>query len=1109
MAWHFETLLKHSFLNPRDDDYESEMWTTVDPNKTNIRSKGVYRIVKGFGPFWLLIGKNFLYEKKTEERYRDMLIVCNIQPSNGPVDLEGMHRALSAAVSATATATAAAAAASSSAAAAATNNNRRQGGLEDGVDKTMRKGVVRTNASSKSKAKGPKPTDEDQREWAPLHYFVNGVAGSVVAMMNKMGFYKLRINYGVKDVSLYLYNHIIATLRCFFDSADEVNASRYYESYQCRMVAETVQRATFVSMMTCDNVDAACVHAIGSLTYNAVHMSLLPVLHERLIQRLVQFEPLLGMATLGLCMRVPVVSVQSVMQLLDGRRVTEKKDRLAMRDFVERCVRDNQCVQYLGMDAYGNPDGKLTGYVTCKDLRESWTILQPSNSNGQSSGNQQTQQGGGASVSPHGVFMDPIYSIIRKTYKYNEKVLTSSAFVKDAFGFQRCVMSLCKPYDMRAFFGGMSAYHDMDRMAKEVLGVRTPFTFVNDFVDGKDGQADPVMIAARIPKVPRDRPDVPLPSSAIADADYCVALRIPDALLIMALLQHPRRDVGIMNDFANSLAEYCMHLLPRSIFPFPVVPMTRQNPVHEPSPQVLMETQFNEKRHGGRIFRPCVLPRPLNPGIVTPNFKLLCEGRVGTKVLEDEQYMSEIIMAAEDMGMPWQSFPVHRSSTLNILWEYDVCYPMYPYVTQGIGPDQDEQQRNELVARLVRVETAVMYMDPERSSMALYALVDQKCELVHEFSLLPHLSSSSGHDAGGIWGGLTSKCTSVTDMQNRLFRLTGYGPLPLYRRAGVLVNISPNDEDDDDPAARKLGCIVAHCPCKNGCIHDARRLLEAEDKARAIAERLRVDDDNNDEQDDAGATAAAAAAAAPKTIIPEDMRCYLCIENPFYEVLFANPEGSEDDDDEMCSRSVWDTVRVTPARAVFRTVPVGTRLLIPIACLRRIIPSFDLAKQDHLAAKVKAEYIEQNCDPFFGGSKAATGGGKAKARRFAGGGGSSRRKSTRSIMVSLAAQQSDISESQQQQQQGQPGMLDTLMQNTERGKEALRSAMNACSLQCFLSVPSILVASEGVVCVTLSCARVESRSELPEVRNVFVAPQHLRIPKDTHEWGEAVSFVYA
>lgn len=478
-----------------------------------------------------------------------------------------------------------------------------------------------------------------------------------------------------------------------------------------------------------------------------------------------------------------------------------------------------------------------------------------------------------------------------------------------------------------------------------------------------------------------------------------------------------------------------------------------------------------------------------------------------------------------------------------------MCYPMYPYATVDdacqvdvAASSEDQQQREEFLRRLVRAETAVMYMDPERSSMSLYALVDgERSELVHEFSLLPHLlvpTSPSGdsNSNGGMWGGVTPKCTSVTDMQNRLFRLTGYGPLPLYRRAGVLVNMSPGEEDDDDPGSRRLGCIVAHCPCKNGCIHDARRLLEVEENARSIAERLRVDDDDDDNQQ--GDTTAATAAAS--VTIPEDMRCYMCIENPFYEVLFENPEDdrplldmdssdlldnndANNDENEMCSRSTWSTVRVTPARAVFRTVPVGTRLLLPISCLRRIIPTFDLGKQEHLAAKVKTEYIEQHCDPFFGGGGSGGGGasrtGKSKARRSGGlgGGGSSsssrsRRKSTRSIMVSLAAQQSDMMQHRQHephQQQQQPAMLDTLMQNTERGKEALRSAMNSCSLQCFLSVPSILVASEGVVCVTISCARVESRSELPEVRNIFVVPQNLRMPKDSHEWGDAVSFVYA
>jgi hypothetical protein len=134
-------------------------------------------------------------------------------------------------------------------------------------------------------------------------------------MMNKLGTFKLQINYGVKSVSDYLFQYVISTLGCFIDTCDEDHASRYFESYQCRMVAETVLRGTFMSMAVCEKLDTAIVHAINSLTYNALHLSLVPVLQERVIQRLIQYEPLLGMATLGICMDAPVVSMQSIMQV--------------------------------------------------------------------------------------------------------------------------------------------------------------------------------------------------------------------------------------------------------------------------------------------------------------------------------------------------------------------------------------------------------------------------------------------------------------------------------------------------------------------------------------------------------------------------------------------------------------------------------------------------------------------------------------------------------------------------------------------------------------------------------------------------------------------------
>lgn len=111
-------------------------------------------------------------------------------------------------------------------------------------------------------------------------------------------------------------------------------------------------------------------------------------------------------------------------------------------------------------------------------------------------GNGGSNDASGAGVSIHGVPMEPTYRTIHKLYKANQEVLESCAFLPDQLGFQRCVMSLTKAYDMRGFFGGMSAYHDSQRMAQSI-GVVCDLEFANDFVDGRNWKADPVMIPAR------------------------------------------------------------------------------------------------------------------------------------------------------------------------------------------------------------------------------------------------------------------------------------------------------------------------------------------------------------------------------------------------------------------------------------------------------------------------------------------------------------------------------------------------------------------------------------------------------------------------------------
>lgn len=73
---------------------------------------------------------------------------------------------------------------------------------------------------------GPRPTDQDQKMWAPLLYFVHSVAGTMIAMMHKLGMFKLRISYGVKMISDYLCDFENATLACLIDAVDDTSASR-------------------------------------------------------------------------------------------------------------------------------------------------------------------------------------------------------------------------------------------------------------------------------------------------------------------------------------------------------------------------------------------------------------------------------------------------------------------------------------------------------------------------------------------------------------------------------------------------------------------------------------------------------------------------------------------------------------------------------------------------------------------------------------------------------------------------------------------------------------------------------------------------------------------
>jgi hypothetical protein len=191
------------------------------------------------------------------------------------------------------------------------------------------------------------------------------------------------------------------------------------------------------------------------------------------------------------------------------------------------------------------------------------------------------------------------------------------------------------------------------------------------------------------------------------------------------------------------------------------------------------------------VPRPLVMARPANPSILTRNFKADYEGRIGSKVLEDEMFMSEILEMAADLCIEWRRMPIAHLPAINIHWEYGMCFPMGKYYgeaeeeEEAAAKDNDDnddddddndslsslssssssssqQKRNALVfekimQRVSSVSQCAMFLHPTRYSMMLWVMDAESREIVeeadgplpedwtptmvlaHEFSLLPCL----------------------------------------------------------------------------------------------------------------------------------------------------------------------------------------------------------------------------------------------------------------------------------------------------------------------------------------------------------------------------------
>ena len=107
--------------------------------------------------------------------------------------------------------------------------------------------------------------------------------------------------------------------------------------------------------------------------------------------------------------------------------------------------------------------------MTCQSLKEVLASNLGAAHGNSGSGN--AKNGGTHGTAPNGVSTDPIMNVAKRIYTTGQKALTNCAFIKDLFGFQRCIKSLMREYDLRKFFGGMRCYHDCEAMARRVLSM--------------------------------------------------------------------------------------------------------------------------------------------------------------------------------------------------------------------------------------------------------------------------------------------------------------------------------------------------------------------------------------------------------------------------------------------------------------------------------------------------------------------------------------------------------------------------------------------------------------------------------------------------------------
>jgi hypothetical protein len=204
---------------------------------------------------------------------------------------------------------------------------------------------------------------------------------------------------------------------------------------------------------------------------------------------------------------------------------------------------------------------------------------------------------------------------------------------------------------------------------------------------------------------------------------YCLGVRLWDILLFFAIMKRPRRDVALMEDFSSTLTEHLVSMLPVSIFPFDIVPANKVDSIN--NTQRVFD--FGAKRTHGVIIR------PHTTSIFSNNFKMECMGSQRSRVLEDEMYMTSLIMACDDVKCEVRDFPIDNwPIVLSVSW--GTCYPFHRF-PNALKWKQSEGPLSALAMSLEYSESISVLMHPSRHSVMVFTMDADSTKMLNNTSM--------------------------------------------------------------------------------------------------------------------------------------------------------------------------------------------------------------------------------------------------------------------------------------------------------------------------------------------------------------------------------------